>query len=458
MPRMTGSHTAANVTSQISKIIRHFHLQTRFGHAITDNASKNSACMAILGKELGIDPAERHVLCIGHIINLVAYEILFGSDVKAFELELENNVTAEVVELATWRRKGPIGKLHNLIRYITHLSKRRDKFFSIQELYLKSLRELPERHKQPLNLVHDNVTRWNSWYDAAERAVILRPCIDEFVDAELLDYNVKLTRCAGRSQQSTKRPPKEASLLYDKLSSNDWSIIASYLAILKPCKSATMKLQGNVNTTTKHGKAVKAGIWQVLPIFDELLKGFEDARERHLPQESQRATKNASPPSSPLTTPSPIARRMTRSSQIQVITQSSASTDGSAGGVDETRALEQTAGATDAVTNVDVPYLDFEHHFSTNINAGWQKLTGYYELTDNTPIYRAAVFLHPRMKWLWFERRWETKPTWIATARKAVKDLWHQYKDRDVAATTTTAPIDDDEDWLNAPDTTAAVD
>jgi hypothetical protein len=81
-----------------------------------------------------------------------------------------------------------------------------------------------------------------------------------------------------------------------------------------------MKLQGNVNTTTKHGKAVKAGIWQVLPIFDELLKGFEDARERHLLQESQRASKNASPPSSPLITPSPIARRITRSSQIQVIT------------------------------------------------------------------------------------------------------------------------------------------
>jgi hypothetical protein len=101
MPHITGSHTAANVASQISKIIRHFYLQTRFGYAITDNASKNSACMAILGKELGIDLDERHVLCIGHIINLVAYKVLFGSDVEAFESELENNIIAEVVELAT---------------------------------------------------------------------------------------------------------------------------------------------------------------------------------------------------------------------------------------------------------------------------------------------------------------------------------------------------------------------
>jgi hypothetical protein len=57
--------------------------------------------MAILGKELSIDLDERHILCIGYIINLVAYEVLFGSNVEAFELELENNVIAEVVELAT---------------------------------------------------------------------------------------------------------------------------------------------------------------------------------------------------------------------------------------------------------------------------------------------------------------------------------------------------------------------
>jgi hypothetical protein len=283
MPRMTGAHTAVNVASQISTLLRHFNLQTRFSYAITNNASKNGACIDILAKELGIDADERHVLCIGHIINLVAYEVLFGVDVEAFELELESNVTAELVELVTWRRKGPIGKLHNLIRYITHSTKRRNAFKAIQKRYLESRREHPDEPIRLLELVPDNITRWNSWYDATERAVKLRPSIDEFVDAELLDYNVKLTRYAGRSQQSTKAPPKEPSLIHDRLSSDDWSIITVYLAILKPCKVATMKLQGNVSTTTKRGKAVKAGIWQVLPIFEELLKGFKDARVRHQP-------------------------------------------------------------------------------------------------------------------------------------------------------------------------------
>jgi hypothetical protein len=215
MLRMTGSHTAANVASQISKLLRHFNLLNRFGYAITDNASENSACMAILGEELNINPDERHVLCISHIINLVAHEVLFGSNVEAFELELESNVTAEIVELATWRRKGPIGKLHNLIRYITHSSKRRDVFLAIQRLNIESERELPSLNNQPLDLIQDNVTRWNSWYDAAERAIQLRSSIDEFMDAELLQYNLKMNRYSSRPPQSQKKRPKEPSLLHD---------------------------------------------------------------------------------------------------------------------------------------------------------------------------------------------------------------------------------------------------
>jgi hypothetical protein len=280
MPRMTDAHTTVNVASQISKLLNHFSLQTCFGHAITDNASENSACMAIIGEELAINTDERHVLCIGHIINLVAHEVLFGTDVESFELELESSVTTEAVELAIWRRKEPIGKLHNLTRYITHSTKRRNQFIAIQRLHFESQRELPETIIQPLELIADNHTRWNSWYDVAERAVMLRQSIDKFVDSELLNYNVRLTSYAGRSQQSTKAPPKEPSLLHDKLSSNDWSTITIYLAILKPCKAAIMKLQSNVSMTSRRGTAVKAGIWQVLPIFEELPRSGISRRSR----------------------------------------------------------------------------------------------------------------------------------------------------------------------------------
>jgi hypothetical protein len=70
-----------------------------------------------------VDISKRHVRCIGYIINLVAYQVLFGSDIEAFKKELKN-VTAEEVALQEWRKKGPIGKLHNVIRYILYSSKR----------------------------------------------------------------------------------------------------------------------------------------------------------------------------------------------------------------------------------------------------------------------------------------------------------------------------------------------
>ena len=132
---------------------------------------------------------------MGHIINLVAYKVLFGSDVEAFEYELENNVTAEAAELASWRRKGPIGKLHNLIRYITHSSTRQEAFIRLQEVALENQKGgEDDMGQQPLRLIKDNVTRWNSWYDAAERAIKLRQFIDEFTDDELADYRAKVAR------------------------------------------------------------------------------------------------------------------------------------------------------------------------------------------------------------------------------------------------------------------------
>jgi len=88
-----------------------------FGNAITDNASKNAACLDLLGAELFINTRKRYVRYIGHVINLVAQQVLFSGDMESFE-ESITNVTAVEAKLHAWQQKGPIGRLHNLIRYI----------------------------------------------------------------------------------------------------------------------------------------------------------------------------------------------------------------------------------------------------------------------------------------------------------------------------------------------------
>lgn len=189
LPRMQGAHTAAIVKGQITAILNHFTLRKRFGNAITDNASENSACMELLGEDLEIDASKRHVLCIGHVINLVAHKMLFGSDVESFEHELESNVTAEVVELNSWRKKGPISKLHNIIRHICASATRRDVFIGLQQSAIDAMDPSRDQPPRILHLICDNLTRWNSWYDAAERALQLRSAIDEFIELELVEHH-----------------------------------------------------------------------------------------------------------------------------------------------------------------------------------------------------------------------------------------------------------------------------
>jgi hypothetical protein len=73
-------------------------------------------------------------------------------------------------------------------------------------------------------------------------------------------------------------------------------------------------------------------------------------------------------------------------------------------------------------------YLTAEHYFSTNINLGWQKLDEYYTRLDQSPIFCAAVVLHPHQKWLWFEKHWIGRQDWIDQAKVTIEQLWRRYK------------------------------
>jgi hypothetical protein len=72
LPRMYSSHTAVGTAKSLSQILYHFDLIMRLSNIITNNASKNRACIAILAKECFIELRERYVLCISYVINLIA--------------------------------------------------------------------------------------------------------------------------------------------------------------------------------------------------------------------------------------------------------------------------------------------------------------------------------------------------------------------------------------------------
>jgi len=227
---------------------------------------------------------------------------------------------------------------------------------------------------------------------------------------------------------SQARNAEAFPILDDRLDNDDWAVITLYYEMLAPLKRATKELQG-------HASQNRFGaIWQVIPIYEELLARFEQLRQQYpvneaLLQQSERQKHREKHRQSELTFNSSIGN-----ASQHVETQSS----------------------------VASKQRTFEHHFSTNIRAGWQKLENYYTMLDDSPVYVAVIVLHPHMKWRWLEKSWITRPEWIDAAKLKFTKLTQRYQHvGGVAAppevnTLTRRRVDSDDDISDEEDEQAA--
>src|SRR5205809_7249670 len=73
--------------------------------------------------------------------------------------------------------------------------------------------------------------------------------------------------------------------------------------------------------------------------------------------------------------------------------------------------------------------VEFEHslyiHLKTSISNAWIICDKYYTLTEDSPVYIAALVLNSELKWLFLEERWQHRSNWIVAAKAAVSDLWN---------------------------------
>ena len=117
---------------------------------------------------------------------------MLGLDNEAFAKEV-TSTDCEELELLQWRKKGPIGKLHNVIKWINRSPQRCERFKQLQLELIKPTK--PEGKKDSYGLIKDVTTRWNSFYYAAERAVYLQPAISELLSELQQEHNKYVTRC-----------------------------------------------------------------------------------------------------------------------------------------------------------------------------------------------------------------------------------------------------------------------
>lgn len=221
-------------------IINDYELGSKIGYFVTDNAPNNDVAIALILKhfmpQLTLQSRKaRRLRCLGHVINLAAKAFIFGKDENAFDEQLDLPVFKDMVkDLTMWRKMGPVGKLHNIIKFICRTPQRRGKFNEIRQLNNDEAGAFDH-----LNVLIDNATRWNSLYLMIDRALKLRDRIDTF--------------CIDHANQMHDQPPNkraqtaeelEQLLNKDILTGDDWEMLSEVMVFLKPFYDYTKRAEG----------------------------------------------------------------------------------------------------------------------------------------------------------------------------------------------------------------------
>jgi hypothetical protein len=180
LPRLIGSKTGENIASYVRQTLVSYALEDRqLGCWMADNGDANSTCLATLKTTFkSIDLNKGRLRCIGHILNLVAQALLLGEGVSSFQKELAGASAENVFKI--WNKKGPVGKLHNLVAYINWNDSRRDDFRrAIREA---NAQDDGEEHLPVVELTSDGGVRWNSTFYMIRRALILKRALRFYCD------------------------------------------------------------------------------------------------------------------------------------------------------------------------------------------------------------------------------------------------------------------------------------
>jgi hypothetical protein len=229
---LEGQHSGEHMAEAIMEFIREYGIASKVGYFMMDNASNMNTMIDKISDDLErefnvfYDPLPHRLRCSGHIINLAVMEFLMGK--RPPTIDTYRGPSEEEIE--QWRKRGVIGKLHNIVVYITWNPQRLQIFTTLTN---------------GLRLRRDNDTRWNSWYYMVEWA---------------LRYKVR--------QAITIFCAQEPALQEDTLTPTDWITLTEIYKFLEPFHDATIANEGTRNS-----------ISEVLPTMDYLLHHIEAAKE-----------------------------------------------------------------------------------------------------------------------------------------------------------------------------------
>ncbi|KAK5995167.1 Putative AC9 transposase-like protein [Cladobotryum mycophilum] len=418
--QQSGAHTGENLANTLLQAIQDWDINNRIGTVISDNASNNDTCTRSLFHQLdprmtSIDAEERRMRCYGHILNLVGRAFLYHEDSEAFEQESQLYYMADRLDddLRHWRKKGPVGKLHNIVTFIRASPQRSEQFKkAAEEVNDDGVFTLSDVSSRELELVTNNETRWNSTYLMIERALLKRAHIQAFINDHQFGTNPQM--CIHQD---------------DVLSHEDWRILIEIKAILEPLYMQTMRCQG-WGKGGSHGR-----LWEVLAGIEFLLQHLEDWKAIYtsptdeeieetesqmqiaLSAEPRRSQRTVSRLESMLRPQSPRSR----SSRTNIITTLPVHT------------REEYLSSTLQSEQYSSLRKSSKAYLRLSITIAWQKLNDYYIRLGESPLFAAAIILNPEYNIRWLERMWDSDEQliWLRDAKKSLTNYWERWYSHD---------------------------
>ncbi|KJZ71689.1 hypothetical protein HIM_08927 [Hirsutella minnesotensis 3608] len=172
---LVGEYSGENMAEVLLHIFDDYGIKGRIGYFMADNASSNDSCIDLVLQALYPNMSRKHrvrrrLRCLGHIVNLCAQAFIMGKGAtktcKDLDSAYREGDYARIREL--WKKRGAIGRLHNIVRYIRASPQRRQFFRSIEVGGDLAAFDRLES------------TRWNSYFLSIGRALNVKERIQLF--------------------------------------------------------------------------------------------------------------------------------------------------------------------------------------------------------------------------------------------------------------------------------------
>ncbi|KAL6405347.1 Ribonuclease H-like protein [Ilyonectria robusta] len=404
LPALRKRHTGAALADEVADTICAFGLQERIGYYTLDNATNNDTAMEALAGEFDFDKDERRIRCAPHFLNLAVKAMMYGSKRDNFnellahwgdtdfmteedeqrqlsdainelrtdddfgapsmEEDFEHDIAPEesqdrcpVPEIITaekldkYRKFGPFGKLHNIGVALRMSSQLLEDFHEAQRQTAPA---------EPVLAWAQNVcTRWQSDEAMASRALLKRSALSRML-------SIIEERWVSQGGKEQDRP----AVLKERLSLEEWKVVAAVQKILQPFKVASKQLQGE---GIAGKRSTSGGFDEYSQVVEMLLDHLELAVQGVIIEEND--------------------------DQI----------------MEEVHLFDDMDAKTRRLLKI-------------YIKLGWKKLNDYYGKLTST-AYIAAVVFHPCKKWRALEQLWNQLPSrqtseWKKTYEGNLTRLW----------------------------------